>query len=83
MGFPGHSNLIFLMKINLLKRCVKKSEPINRSLFPSSDTYIKVFKLCSLNPYKPSVLFMRHRQKVQAQIRRHRMRRLIRDSTAY
>ena len=34
-----------------------------------------------LNPLEPSVLFVGHRQTVQTQIRRHRMRRLIRVST--
>ena len=34
-----------------------------------------------INPYKPSVLFIGHRQTVQTQIRHHRTRRLIRVST--
>ena len=34
------------------------------------------------NPYKPSVLFVRHSQTVQTQIRRRSMRRLISVSTA-
>ena len=36
---------------------------------------------CILNPYMPSVPFVGHRQIVQTQIRRHKMRRLIRVST--
>ena len=34
-----------------------------------------------LNPFKPSVLFVGHRQTVHTQIRRHRTRRLIKVST--
>ena len=34
-----------------------------------------------LNPYKPSVLFVRHRQTVQTQIRRRNTLRLLRVST--
>ena len=34
-----------------------------------------------INPYKPNVLFVGHRETVQIQIRRHRTHRLIRVST--
>ena len=36
-----------------------------------------------INPYKPSVLFVGHRQTVKNQIRRRIKRRLIRFSTVY
>ena len=36
-----------------------------------------------LSPYKPSVLFVRHRQTVHTPIRRRRKRRLIRVSTVF
>ena len=36
---------------------------------------------CIFNLYMPSVLYVGHRQIAQTQIRRHRMRRLIRVST--
>ena len=34
-----------------------------------------------INPFKPSVLYVRHRQAMQTQIRRRTTRRLIRVST--
>ena len=39
------------------------------------------FAASLFNPYKPSVLYVGHRQTVQNQNRRHRTRRLIRFST--
>ena len=36
-----------------------------------------------LNPYKPDVLFVGHRQTVQTQIRRHKTWRLIRVSNVF
>ena len=46
--------------------------------FPQSSVYVTLF-----NPYKPSVLFMGHRETEKTQIRRRRTRRLIRVSTVY
>ena len=51
-------------------------------LFFPSQTYAKYAKEQDwINPYKPGVHFVGHRQKVQTQIRRRRTRRLIRIFT--
>ena len=42
---------------------------------------VQINKMLELNPNKPSILFVGHRETVQTQIRRRRMGRLIRVST--
>ena len=44
--------------------------------------YLLLIRSYFINPYKPSVIFVGHRQTVQNQIRRHRTWRLIRFCTA-
>ena len=51
-------------------------------LNPEIDILIKHQRVLSVNPYKPIVLFVGHRQTLQNQIRRRKMRYLIRLSTA-
>ena len=45
--------------------------------------YVQEDNNMSVNPYKPSVLFVGHGQTVQTHIRRRIMRRLIRVFTVY
>ena len=61
---------------------VDRKWPATRCILSQSGLRAKESqKSCLLNPYKLSVLFVGQRQTLQTQIRRQRMRRLIRVSS--
>ena len=53
------------------------------SKIPSQSENIRITIMLHLNPFEHSVLFVEHRQTVHNQIRRRRVRRLIKFCTAY
>ena len=55
--------------------------PTNEIELNETVHFFLLLHVCRLNPYKPSILFVGHRQTVETQIRRHITWHLIRVST--
>ena len=91
--FNDNLKIIFDSKLWVLIRVAKYPQHMflwrNMENYPSEVILMSTHNICLygelskiiLNPYKPSVPFLAHRQTVQTQIRRRKMQRLIRVLT--
>ena len=76
-----HEKTVFYGKVVAINACLQTHFSIYTSIQTLHNALTHQDLHCLINPYKPSFLFVAHRQTVQAQTRHHKALRLIRVST--